>query len=65
MSELAKVYGTLEELLEYSRTEWAKDYAKGLKRKESYWQGKKDGVRAAMNLIYQIMTEEDKQRARG
>ena len=59
MKQVTKVYLQLEEILEYARGEWARDRDLGLRRKESYWQGKKDGVRVAMNLLYQIMSEEE------
>ncbi len=63
MGELYDIYVEMEVLLEEFRVEWAKDHAAGRGRKESYWQGKKDGLRVGMNLIcalaQQELTEEE------
>jgi hypothetical protein len=60
MSRLVNLHNNLEEIFLHARAEWEKDHAAGFKRRESYWQGKKDGVRASMNLMYQQMSEEEK-----
>jgi len=59
MSELTQLYNTIEDMFMHAREEWEKDHKAGLKRKESYWQGRKDGLRASMNLVYQLIPEED------
>ena len=52
------VYDKLSTLLEEFRVEWeASRHEHG--RKENYWQGKKDGVRIAMNLLHQVMSEDE------
>lgn len=57
MSELAELYLELEGLLEDFRVEWEKTrYEAG--RKENYWQGKKDGLRVALNLVYPFVRDE-------
>ena len=55
MSEIKKAYEELESLLEAFRKERAKEDPT---RVDSYWQGKKDGVRIAMNLIYPLIEKE-------
>lgn len=46
MSKLVKTYNIINEAFEYARHEWNKE-RKFRGRKESYWQGKKDGLRTA------------------
>jgi hypothetical protein len=55
-----RVYIILNDSFEYAREEWAKDHKLGLNRKESYWQGRKDGLRVAMNLMFQEMSEKER-----
>ncbi|MHC4412487.1 MAG: hypothetical protein ACYSW6_05870 [Planctomycetota bacterium] len=58
MTELAEVYLKMEGLIEDFRIEWEKDHAAGLRRKESYWQGKKDGLRIALTMFYPFVRDE-------
>jgi hypothetical protein len=58
MSEVKKVYEELESLLAEFRKERAKEDPTHI---DSYWQGKKDGVRIAMNLIHPLVLEDGKQ----
>lgn len=57
MDSLAEAYEEMESLLEDFREQW-----EGTKmiagRKENYWQGKKDGLRIAMNLICPFVMKE-------
>ena len=60
MNSKLRVYKILNDAFEYARAEWQKDHDLGLKRKESYWQGKKDGLRLAMNMLWQEMSEKER-----
>jgi hypothetical protein len=55
VEQLRKLYAEYEEAFEYAREQWE---ATGGKRTENYWQGKKDGLRTAMNLLHQLIAEE-------
>lgn len=57
MSELAELYLELEGLLEEFRVEWERTRRQA-GRKENYWQGKKDGLRTALNLLYPFVRDE-------
>ena len=50
--ELAALYIELENLLEEFRVERLKYRDHGSEIEETYWQGKKDGLRIALNLIH-------------
>ncbi len=54
--EVVKLYAELEVLLAEFRTERAKEEPTHV---DSYWQGKKDGVRIAMNLIHPLTLGDD------
>lgn len=56
--ELKEMYDELEALFEDARVHWNEDHVAGFGRKESYWQGKKDGLRVSMNLLYQLIQNE-------
>lgn len=58
IAEIAKVYLEMEELIEDFRIEWEKDHAAGMRRKESYWQGKKDGLRIGLTMFYPFVRDE-------
>ena len=54
--EMKELYSKYEVLLEEYRVEWeATKHKSG--RRENYWQGKKDGLRTAMNLFHQLMQD--------
>ena len=58
MEEIVDVYKELLEVFEYARVEWENERKLvSYKRKESYWQGKKDGVRIALNLLHPHIKE--------
>jgi hypothetical protein len=54
--EMKELYEKYEVLLEEYRVEWANTMHEA-GRTENYWQGKKDGLRTAMNLFYQLMQD--------
>ncbi len=54
--EIAAVYEEMEVLLAEYREERAKEEPTHI---DSYWQGKKDGLRTAMMLIYPSTIEKD------
>ena len=56
LEEIEELYEQFEVFLEEYRVEWeASRHIRG--RKENYWQGKKDGLRQAMNMLHQIMQD--------
>jgi hypothetical protein len=57
MSELPGLYTKMEVLLEEFRVEWERTNHEH-SRRENYWQGKKDGLRIAMNLICPLVNQE-------
>jgi hypothetical protein len=61
MSELLERYLEMEVLIEQYRSKWEEDRLAGKKRGESYWQGKKDGLRTAMHLIGPMVIDEYKE----
>jgi len=60
MRALQKLYTEIESIFEDARVHRAE---KESHSRSGYWQGKKDGLRIAMNLLHQLILEE-KERAR-
>lgn len=56
--QLQKRYDELESIFKDARVQWETTKAEA-GRKENYWQGKKDGLRISMNLLWQEISDCD------
>jgi hypothetical protein len=58
---LETLYAEYQGVFDYARSEWEATRSTEGGRKENYWQGKKDGIRAAMNLLWPLVLKERKE----
>jgi len=55
---LEELYNLYNDAFEYAREEWERTKSSEGGRRENYWQGKKDGLRMAMNLLWSLVLKE-------
>lgn len=58
LEQVKALYGEYEGMFEYAREQW-EETKREAGRFENYWQGKKDGTRASMNLLCTLIREHD------